>query len=178
MVASIRKAVSIDCEGIRDIHLAAFPENESGLVATLAERLLTERTSPETISLVAEVDSHLVGHIAFSPLAMESNAARIGYVLAPLGVRPEYQGAGVGAKLVEAGRQMLSDNGVDMLFVYGDPAYYGRFGFDAELASHFLPPYELTYPFGWQAMALRDGVSDVQPCTLSCVAALRDPALW
>ncbi len=178
MVACIRKAASLEREGIRDIHLSAFPENESGLVATLAGRLLTERTSPETISLVAEVDGHLVGHIAFSPLAMESDAAWIGYVLAPLGVRPEYQRAGVGAKLVEAGRQMLADNGVDMLFVYGDPAYYGRFGFSGSTASRFSPPYELTYPFGWQAMALRDGVSDVQPCTLSCVAALRDPALW
>ena len=46
--------------------------------------------------------------------------------------------------------------GVNVVFVYGDPKYYGKFGFSAEVASAYSPPYELQYPFGWQAVALNN----------------------
>ena len=67
---------------------------------------------------------------------------------------------------------------VDALLVYGDPEYYGRYGFDAELGKHFIPPYPLEYKFGWQALILND--KDINDATLSfeCVSALSDAVLW
>ena len=175
---SIRNATKADSGTIREVHLRAFPEAEAELVATLAVDLLGETTSPETISLVAEIDGSVAGHIAFSPVSVDARGQFTGYILGPLGIKPEYQKRRIGSKLIEAGLARLSEEGVDLVFVYGDPAYYTRFGFRAETAARYLPPYPLQYPFGWQAQALSGEGPTGQTVKISCVASLRDPALW
>jgi putative acetyltransferase len=174
----IRVATSLDRENIRKVHLSAFPEGERRLIATLAVNLLSEETTPETIALVAETDDAVVGHIAFSPVSVDTNENWRGYLLAPLGVRPEYQRRRIGSKLIENGIERLSNNGANVLLVYGDPKYYGKFGFEAETAANYLPPYELQYPFGWQAIVLRHEAPHERAVKISCVASLRDPELW
>ena len=174
----IRKATSADSDSIRGLHLQAFSGGEEQLVATLAVNLLSEETHPETISLVAEVDGSVVGHIAFSPVTVDVGKNAIGYILGPLGVRPDYQQQRIGSRLVESGLKQLPEQGAEFVLVYGDPAYYGKFGFKAEAAARFLPPYELQYPFGWQAIILNEADASKQPARISCVASLRDPALW
>ena len=72
----------------------------------------------------------------------------------------------------------VSASGADVVFVYGDPAYYGRFGFQRETATRFLPPYDLQYPFGWQAVVLHGDPADERIARISCVAPLCDPSLW
>jgi len=67
---------------------------------------------------------------------------------------------------------------VDVLFVYGDPQYYGRFGFEADAATPYTPPYRLRYPDGWQAIPLNNYDISGSTGTLSCVASLCDPKLW
>lgn len=178
MTVHIRVATSQDRDDIRDVYMHAFPEGESQLVAELAVNLLSEETDPETITWVAERASEVVGHIAFSPVMADSETNWLGYILGPLGVKPECQKAGIGSKLVERGIERLSEKGVNVVFVYGDPKYYERFGFRAEAATKFSPPYELKYPFGWQASVLQEGGASEQRAQLSCVASLRDPALW
>ena len=155
--ACIRVATNLDCEDIRDVHLRAFPDGENKLVATLAANLLNEQTDPETIALVAKIGRDVVGHIAFSPVMADTNKNWLGYILAPLGVKTEYHKIGIGSILVESGIELLSKKPVNVLFVYGDPMYYGRFGFRAQVATKFIPPYELKYPFGWQARVLYQG---------------------
>jgi putative acetyltransferase len=68
--------------------------------------------------------------------------------------------------------------GVDLLFVYGDPKYYGRFGFNADTARNYTAPYNLQYPFGWQAIALNEFDLARAAVTISCIASLCDPKLW
>ncbi len=178
MFASIRLATNLDREDIRGVYLRAFPEGENQLVATLAANLLSEETDPETIALVAEISGDVVGHIAFSPVMADTNNNWLGYILAPLCVIPEHHKVGIGSELVESGIELISKKMADVVFVYGDPKYYGKFGFSAEAATQFMPPYELKYPFGWQARVLHEGGSDDQARKLSCVLSLRDPALW
>ena len=93
----IREATNLDREKIREVNLRAFPESENKIVATLAVNLLSEETSPETFTLVAEIDGEVVGHIAFSPVTVDSNKTLTGYLLAPLGVTPEYQKCQIGS---------------------------------------------------------------------------------
>lgn len=178
MSARIRAATSNDLEDIRAVHMRAFPEGENRLVATLAANLLNEETDPETLALVAEIDGGVVGHIAFSPVRADTDKNWLGYILAPLGLEPEYHKVGIGSKLIESGIELISKTMANVLFVYGDPKYYGRFGFSAEAATQFMPPYELKYPFGWQARVLHEGGSNDQAVKLACVLSLRDPALW
>ena len=174
----IRLATSLDRENIRKLHLRAFSDDEKDIVSILAVNLLSEETSPETISLVAEIKGVLVGHIAFSPVTIQDGKNWQGYILAPLGVLPEFQGRRIGLKLIESGKDRLSEMGVNILFVYGDPKYYRKFGFKADLASKYSPSFKLQYPFGWQAVELNEGGLDKPVVEISCVASLRDPQLW
>ena len=103
---------------------------------------------------------------------------RVPIFLAPLAVAPERQGQGVGTQLINAGVAQLERIGVSLVFVYGDPGYYGKFEFSADAATGFLPPYELEFPFGWQLRILQDGADTPKQAKLACVDALSDPALW
>jgi len=73
---------------------------------------------------------------------------------------------------------MLSADGVDVLLVYGDPEYYGRFGFREEIGRSFVPPYPLVYPFGWLGMMLDETAIPETPRNFECVAALSKSDLW
>jgi putative acetyltransferase len=175
----IRAATSQDIDEIRNIHLRAFSEGEQRKIAALAVNLLHAETTPETISLLAEVDGAAVGHTAFSPVAIAENKNWIGYILAPLAVKPEYQKQQIGSKLIASGLERLSQLGAHRVFVYGDPSYYSRFGFTTEAASRYVPPYALQYPFGWQAIVLdEDSLVADAVVPISCAAPLHDPELW
>ena len=174
----IRVATSLDRDGIHSVHWAAFAENERELVSKLAVDLLAERSTPQVISLVAESEGSVVGHAAFSPVTFDYNENLQGYILGPLGVKPDYQKRRIGSRLVESGMDRLSRLGVNILFVYGDPEYYRRFGFSVEAASRYIPPYDLEYPFGWQSVSLNDCRINESPIKIACVTALCDPALW
>lgn len=174
----IRVATDEDSERIRCLYLSAFPEGERETVATLAIALLSGREAPGALSLVAEADEAVVGHVAFSRVQIEGDAGSLAFILAPLAVHPGHQKHGIGAALVRSGLDRLVALGTAVVFVYGDPAYYGRFGFDADVARHYTPPCPLQHPFGWQALALKEGLTPQVPVTITCVPPLRDPAMW
>jgi putative acetyltransferase len=178
MTITIRKASQDDLASIRAIHLEAFPEAEARLIAELAADLLSEESDPETVSLVAVEGDEVLGHGAFSPVHADGTTQCVGYILAPLAVKPRWQRRSIGTKLVESGLAMLSAKGIQRFLVYGDPRYYGRFGFQAEAATRFVPPYPLKFPSGWLALPCNhDGAAD-QTVHLACVEPLRNPALW
>ena len=175
----IRPATALDRDAIHRVHWSAFAEDERALVAELAVELMDEQVVPPVLSLVAHDEGRVVGHVAFSPVSVEGEGGFQGYLLGPLGVLPELQKRRVGSSLVERGIEQLTQAGVDVILVYGDPKYYGRFGFTVEAAGRYVPPYELQYPFGWQAIALKDvGGGGTQPIKIECVQCLCDPALW
>jgi putative acetyltransferase len=174
----IRIATSLDQDNIHSVHWSAFAEGEREIVSKLAVNLLAEETTPQTISLVAETEGAVVGHVALSPVTIGSNKNIQGYILAPLGVKPDYQKRHIGSKLIESGMQQLSRMGVDILFVYGDPKYYSRFGFSVDAAECYIPPYRLEYPFGWQGIALSECSIRKPSIQIVCVTSLCDPALW
>ena len=127
---------------------------------------------------MAESDGAISGHLAFSPVTIEGNDDFKGYILAPLGVKASCQKGGIGRSLIEDGMRRLSDNGVEVLFVYGDPDYYGRFGFSAAAARDYNAPYPLQYPVGWQAVVLEAPILAESPARITCVEPLSDPGLW
>lgn len=177
-IMNIRIATNQDRDYIQRVHLCAFPEGEGEIVSELAMDLLSEKTTPQIISLVAETDGFIVGHIAFSPVIIESNKNIQGYILAPLGVIPDYQKRCIGSKLIEYGMQQLSVTGVNVVFVYGDPKYYGRFGFSADSSHQYIPPYNLQYPFGWQAIVINECDNEKEPVAITCVTSLCKQILW
>jgi len=175
---TIRTATNLDREDIHRVHWSAFAAEERELVSKLAVDLLLEETSPKTISLVAELEESVVGHVAFSPVSIKADENFRGFILAPLGIMPAYQNRGIGTKLIESGLQRVSNLRAEVLFVYGDPKYYGKFGFSADAAGCYVPPYKLQYPFGWQAIALNDAEGRTTSADVVCVTSLGNPALW
>lgn len=175
---NIREATRTDLDDIREVNLSAFPDSERELIAKLASDLLGENSIPRTISLVAESDNRVVGHVVFSPVMTDDGDGVQGYILAPLAVHPDYQKHGIGSGLVETGLQLLAGDDVCYVIVYGDPDYYGRFGFSSDYADRFIPPHKLQYPFGWQVITLNDCDLDGPSVKVSCVASLNDPAMW
>lgn len=104
-----------------------------------------------TVSLVAVADGAIAGHIAFSPVSVGGAAPGAWFGLGPLAVRPVLQGRGIGAALVRDGLRRLKAAGRGGCVVFGDPAYYRRFGFSADhrLTLAGAPAgYFMALPFG------------------------------
>jgi putative acetyltransferase len=80
------------------------------------------------ISLVAERDGKIVGHIAFSP-AFAADRSEGWYTLGPVSVEPELKHKGIGKTLINAGLAMLRESDAAGCILVGNPAYYARFGF-------------------------------------------------
>jgi len=175
---NIRLALETDLDSILRVIETAFSDEENKVIMNLVQELHQETISPSIKSLVAEVDNQLIGYVSYSPIFLKSVSSIAGYILAPLAVSPEHQKQGVGSNLINAGIDMLTKDGVGVLLVYGDPAYYGRFGFKEEIGHSFLPQYTLQYPFGWTGMMLNDTPVPEQPIQFECVAALSKPDLW
>jgi len=174
----IRQAQLKDCEKLRALYLSAFSDSEREAVAGLAVTLLAETTTPATCALVAEADGNVVGHVGFSPVVCTKTDRLVGYILAPLAVHPDHQRRGIGTRLIESGMEQLLSLGAASVFVYGDPRYYGRFGFDARVAAQYIPPYQLQHEFGWQAKPLTRDANCPPSAMLTCVPSLMDPKLW
>jgi putative acetyltransferase len=174
----IRIANEADRDDVLSIHLSAFPKGERDLISNLAVDLLSSEMPSVTLSLVAESDGSVVGHVAFSPVTFEECENVHGHILAPLAVKPHHQKRGIGSALVEDGIRRLSEMGTSVLFVYGDPKYYGRFGFSGDAAEPFTPAYDLQYPLGWQAIVLDKALAKACAGGIACVPALCNPRLW
>jgi len=173
----IRKATIEDTESIRNVYRQAFNSSETRWVSDLAISLLNENTPVKTISLVAIENNEIVGHTAFSPVFLKSTNEHFAYILAPLAVSPEFQKNGVGTSLVKYGLDILSSMGSFIVFVYGDPQYYARFGFKTDLAQNFTPPYTLQFPEGWHTLKLNSAVFPGGG-KITCVDSLNKPELW
>jgi putative acetyltransferase len=145
-VATIRPEQPDDRTAIHAVHAASFPTSlEARLVDALrdAGRL--------RISLVATVDGEIVGHLAFSPVAL--TGADDGLGLAPLAVLPGSQKRGIAAELIRAGLGACQQAGAGFVVVLGEPGYYSRFGFVA--ASHWRLHDEYGGGDAFQALELR-----------------------
>ena len=114
-----------DAAGIRRVNELAFG---SRLEADLVERL--RLSCPEALSLVADDQGTLVGHILFTPVIVESGDRHVaGMGLAPMAVAPDRQRQGIGSMLVGMGIERLRERRCPFVVVVGHPGYYPRFGF-------------------------------------------------
>jgi len=173
----IREATIDDAENIKNVHLQAFDNSEAQVISDIAVNLLNENHLVKIISLVATENNEVVGHTAFSPVFFESTNEHFGYILAPLAVSPKFQKNKIGSSLVNYGLHTISNMGSFIVFVYGDPQYYSRFGFKTDLAKNFIPPHTLQFPEGWLALKLNSAVF-YEGGSITCVDSLNDPELW
>jgi putative acetyltransferase len=130
-----------DADGIRAVHLAAFPTTlEADLVKALHDDFDSE------ISLVARDDGQIVGHVLLSRMKVEGDGREYRALgLAPVAVLPERQRQGIGRELIDEALARAEKLGEELIFVLGEPEYYERFGFDPKTAAPFASPYAGAY---------------------------------
>lgn len=106
------------------MNVSAFDTSaEADLVDALRE------SAQPLVSLVAERDGQIVGHIMFSPVTLAGHADAKLMGLAPMAVAPPHQRQGIGSLLVDAGLAQCGQLGFGAVVVLGHAAYYPRFGF-------------------------------------------------
>lgn len=105
-------------------------EYSQGDEGKLVENLRKSSTFIPELSLVAEHNGEIAGHILFSPIHIQSEKILVdSLVLGPVSVLPEYQHRGIGTKLILAGHQKARELGYNSVILIGHPAYYPRFGY-------------------------------------------------
>jgi putative acetyltransferase len=124
----IRNETEADVTAITEVTVAAFRTLE---ISHHTEQFIIETLRAAkalTVSLVAEVDGRVIGHIAFSPVTI-SDGTRNWYGLGPVSVLPEYQRQGIGKALIREGLSRLKDMNAQGSCLVGHPDYYRKFGF-------------------------------------------------
>ena len=131
MDAYLRTERPDDADGIHAVTTAAFLDapHTSHTEQFIVREL--RRSRALTLSLVADFEGHVIGHVALSPVAISCGTAGW-FGLGPLSVLPRYQGRGLGSRLVQEALKRLQALGAKGCVLVGEPAYYGRFGFRAE----------------------------------------------
>lgn len=172
----VRESTEKDKGFILKIHQSAFGEPEGKTVAQLAMDLLEDKTALPILSLIAEEDNEVVGHILFTSIKVSGSDINGAYILAPLAVANDFQGGGIGTALINEGLKILKERDASFILVLGDPKYYSRTGFKA---NHNLnSPYKLDYPEAWMAQELKTGVLETVNGTIQCATALNSPKHW
>jgi putative acetyltransferase len=120
----IRTEQEDDRAAVHAVNVSAF---ETPLEANLVDAL-RERAQP-VVSLVAEADGAIVGHIMFSPVSLSGHPGLGMMGLGPMAVAPAQQRKGVGSALVRAGLEQCKQVDFTAAVVLGHPEYYPRFGF-------------------------------------------------
>jgi putative acetyltransferase len=141
MDIEIRNESAADVAAIEAVTIAAFlhaphtSHTEHFIVNAL------RKAGQLTISLVAEADGTVIGHVAISPVSI-TDGARDWYGLGPISVAPEYQRRGVGSHLMREALQILREKGASGCVLLGEPEYYSRFDFkvDPNLSLPGVPP--------------------------------------
>jgi len=137
----IRYETLEDMTAIENVTIKAFlnaphsDHNEQFIVATLRD------SDALSISLVAEIEGEIIGHIAVSPMTI-SDGTTGWFGLGPISVEPNYQRSGIGSRLMQKVLEQLITNGANGCVLLGDPAYYSRFGFKpvSDLILPGVPP--------------------------------------
>lgn len=133
----IRPETAKDIDSIRSVIGLAFDQDSEG-------KLVDELRGGGfvVLSLVAELDGKVIAHILYSKLQITKDGRTTdALALAPMAVRPRYQRLGIGSQLIRASLDLCREQGHKIVIVLGDPNYYKRFGFSADLARQLQSPY-------------------------------------
>ena len=167
----MRASLPEDTAALELLYRQAFPDED---LVPLLRDLLSEDQG--VLSLVAARDGKPVGHIVFTICGVAGRDEKVA-LLGPLAVAPPVQRQGIGGALVRDGLDRMKADEVTQVLVLGDPAYYGRFGFQTE--SHVSPPYALPEDWrtAWQSISL-DGGKPQMKVKLVVPEVWAKPALW
>lgn len=157
---NIRKENTFDHNWVIELTEKAFEtleisdHNEGKLV----DKLRKSPTFIDELSLVAELNGQVVGHILFTPIVIDNGEQKFqSLILAPVSVLPEFQKMGIGGQLIHAGHQKAVELGFQSVILIGHPEYYPRFGYKPASTWGIKSPIPLPSDDVFMAVELSDG---------------------
>jgi putative acetyltransferase len=139
-IMNIRGETLLDYPAIAEVNILAFGrKNEAQIVEIIRA---SDRYIPE-LSLVAEVNGVVVGHILFSYIDLVNQETLRVLGLAPMAVHPQFQRQGIGSALVQKGLEIADARGEAIVIVLGHPQFYSRFGFQPSVYYKIESPFEV-----------------------------------
>ena len=153
----IRETTEADLKDIWTVELAAFKTEAE---ANLTKDLLADPTANPTLSLLAYIKDQPVGHILFTKAYITNFPNTAASFLAPLAVVPKHQKQGIGGNLIKKGLQLLTQSGIDVVFVLGHIEYYPKYGFIPAAKYGFEPTYPIPEEVAdaWMVQALKPNI--------------------
>lgn len=174
----IRETTDNDLTEVLAVVRAAFGSDAE---ADLTRDLLADPSAAPRLSLLASENGCALGHILFTRARIEATDLAVpASLLCPLSVHPDAQKRGIGQALIASGIRSLTDVKSALVFVFGDPAYYGRHGFEPASPHGLIPPYPISdaYADAWMVQELRFGALRDCAGAVACADTLHDPVLW
>jgi len=135
----IRKEARKDYDDIFNLNKLAFGQEEE---SRLVNKIRNGNNFIPELSLVAEKDGKIIGHILFSKIRISGSLIFESLALAPVAVAPEFQRKGVGSQLIEVGISKAKELGFESIIVLGHKDYYPRFGFQKASKWNIKCPFE------------------------------------
>ncbi|MCU7940934.1 MAG: N-acetyltransferase [gamma proteobacterium symbiont of Bathyaustriella thionipta] len=167
-------------EEIKQLFTKTFSDSEGQseglLIGHLTYDLMTSTDDHDLYGFVATENTQIIGSIFFSRLTFECEINA--FLLAPVAIHPNYQGKGIGQKLITFGLNALKENGVELTFTYGDPDFYSKVGFSFIAENLVKAPLKLTYPEGWLGQSLISDEIQAIRGNSYCVEAFNNPEYW
>ena len=142
----------------------------------LSKELIASTDTEDLYGFVAVDREQIVGAIFFSRLTFEK-AIEV-FILSPVAIHVEYQGRGIGQKLIIHGLKEIKAREVKIVTTYGDPAFYSKVGFQPLSENVLKAPLKLSRPEGWLGQSLTGDAIETIPGPCSCVKALDNPIYW
>lgn len=122
-------------------------EHSDGDEQLLVERIRKEKSYQKEFEVIALINSEIVGHGLLSPIIIEQKESSLiedaVMALAPLAVKKEYQGKGIGRAIIEELENRAKTAGYQGLSILGDPGYYQRFGYFPAKIKQIEAPFEI-----------------------------------
>jgi predicted N-acetyltransferase YhbS len=151
-------------------------ENEGRLIGNLASKLSSGIDNQEIICFGTYEGESIIGSIFFTRLRFKETIQV--YMLAPVAVRKDHQGKGVGQALINFGLNELKNRSVAVAITYGDPSYYSKVGFQPLSEDVIQAPLKLLMPEGWLGQSLTGKPIPTIKERPTCVEEFNDPAYW
>jgi len=171
---------SSNIEEIKQLFTKVFSDSEGQAegesIGNLTYDIMTGTDAHDLYGFIANENEQIIGGIFFTRLTFQNGVNA--FILSPVAINTNYQGKGIGQMLINFGINHLKENGVKIVFTYGDPAFYSKVGFNQITEKIAKAPLKLTQPEGWLGQSL---ISDkIEPIAGNsyCVEAFNKPEIW
>ncbi len=160
MKINIRKEIESDYGATYELVRSAFigVEHSDNDEHNLVERLRKSDAFIPELSLVAQIDEILVGHIMFTKVTVGDDVA---LALAPVSVLPEFQKNGIGSALIKEGHKIAKDMGYEYIIVLGSDKYYPKFGYTPAIEFDITAPFEVPSEY-FMAIKLQENTKSIK----------------